>query len=92
MTKVKKGDKVKVHYEGFLENGKIFESTIGGDPIEFNVGKRQIIPHFSSAIIGMSEGDSRTVEISMGDTYGIYDDKALAIKKLTFEIHLEKVF
>ena len=38
------GATVKVHYEGTLEDGQVFDSSFKrGDPIEFVLGKGQVI-------------------------------------------------
>jgi len=54
---IKVGDKVKVHYTGSFEDGQIFDSSIGREPLEFVVGAGQVIPGFEEAIIGMEVGE-----------------------------------
>lgn len=66
----KAGDKVKVHYTGKLENGEIFDSSVGADPLEFEVGSQQVIPGFDNGVIGMQPGDKKTVTITPEDGYG----------------------
>jgi peptidylprolyl isomerase len=66
----KNGDRVRVHYTGRLEDGQVFDSSKGGDPLEFTVGAGEVIPGFDEAVRGMSVGDSRTVEIESEDAYG----------------------
>lgn len=70
MAQVKTGDKVKVHYVGSLEDGTVFDSSREGEPMEFAVGERMLIPGFEDAVIGMSVGDSKTVSIPPEDAYG----------------------
>lgn len=70
---VKKGSKVKIEYEGKLENGEIFDSSNrGGEqhPIEFNVGEGRVIPGFENAVIGMNLGEEKEFEINPEDAYG----------------------
>ncbi|MDY6827701.1 MAG: FKBP-type peptidyl-prolyl cis-trans isomerase, partial [Bacillota bacterium] len=38
MTQAQNGNTVKVHYTGKLENGEIFDSSEGRDPLEFTIG------------------------------------------------------
>lgn len=56
MTQVKNGDTVKVHYTGKLDDGSVFDSSAGRDPLEFKVGEGQVIPGFEQAVVGMSAG------------------------------------
>ena len=67
---IKAGDTVKVNYTGRLENGNVFDSSEGRKPLEFTVGNGQLIPGFENAVIGMQEGESKTVTISPEDGYG----------------------
>lgn len=66
----KNGDTVRVHYTGRLESGEVFDSSEGGDPLEFQIGSGQVIPGFDEGVRGMSVGDQKTVEIESGDAYG----------------------
>ncbi|MCZ7583939.1 MAG: peptidylprolyl isomerase [Deltaproteobacteria bacterium] len=70
MSKAKKGDKVKVHYSGRLNDGTVFDTSEGRDPLEFTIGEGEVIPGFENAVIGMDTEDSKTVEIASADAYG----------------------
>ena len=39
VRRVSAGDKITAHYSGSLLNGKDFDSSLGGDPIEVVIGK-----------------------------------------------------
>ena len=67
---VQQGDTVRVHYTGRLETGEVFDSSDGGDPLEFQVGAGQVIPGFDEGVSGMNIGDKKTVEIEADDAYG----------------------
>ena len=70
---IKKGDKVKVEYEGKLENGDVFDSSQHGDhshPLEFEIGAKQIIPGFENAVLGMEMGEEKQVTLQPKDGYG----------------------
>ncbi|TVQ06273.1 MAG: peptidylprolyl isomerase [Balneolaceae bacterium] len=70
MSRVKKGDTVKVHYTGTLDNGEIFDTSKEREPLEFTLGQGQLIPGFEKAVIGLSVGDSTQVEIPSTEAYG----------------------
>jgi len=70
MRKAEKGDTVKVHYEGTLEDGSKFDSSAGSDPISFKIGSGQVIDGFEEAIIGMKVGDRKRATILTEDAYG----------------------
>ena len=68
---IKKGDKIKVEYEGKLENGEIFDSSEKhGQPMEFEVGNGQLIKGFEEAVIGMEKGEEKEVTLESKDAYG----------------------
>jgi len=71
--KVKEGDKVSVHYTGKLENGEVFDSSIGKSPLAFTAGAGQMIKGFDAGVIGMKVGDKKTITISPADGYGVTD-------------------
>lgn len=70
MAQVKEGDTVKVHYTGKLEDGEIFDTSQDGDPLEFEIGGGKVIPGFEQSVVGMIEGESKTVEIPSDEAYG----------------------
>ena len=70
MQPAKRGDTVKVHYTGTLEDGAVFDSSRQGDPLEFTIGGGQLIPGFEDAVIGMTPGESRKQLVPALDAYG----------------------
>ena len=72
MAKAKIGDKVKVHFTGSLEDGTIFGSTLNEEPFEFTIGEKNMLPGFESAVIGMQNGDTKTITLPPEDAYGAY--------------------
>lgn len=70
MTVAKKDDKVKIHYKGTLEDGSVFDSSEGRDPLEFTIGSGQVIVGFDEAVTGMSPGEKKSVEIPVDKAYG----------------------
>ena len=74
MNAVKKGDKVKVHYEGTLADGTVFDSSEGKPPLEFVVGGGQVIQGFDEAMIGMKGAESKVADIPVAKAYGSRDE------------------
>lgn len=70
MSEAQSGNTVKVHYRGTLNSGAEFDSSAGRDPLEFTIGSGQVIPGFEQALIGMAEGETKTVTIASDDAYG----------------------
>nr|AJS13478.1 FKBP15-2 [Erycina pusilla] len=67
-----KGDKVKVHYRGTLTNGDVFDSSYErGDPIEFELGKGQVIKGWDQGLLGMCVGEKRKLKIPAKLGYGV---------------------
>ena len=74
MAKVKSGDKVKVHFTGRIKDGEEFDSSRGGEPMEFTIGTGQVAPGFETAVIGMQPGESKSVLVEAKHAYGPYID------------------
>jgi len=74
MAQAKVGDTVKVHYEGLLDDGSVFDSSIGGEPFEFVIGQEMVIPGFENAVVGMSVGETKSVEIPPEEGFGDYSE------------------
>jgi FKBP-type peptidyl-prolyl cis-trans isomerase 2 len=70
MTQAQNGNRVKVHYTGKLDDGSVFDSSEGREPLEFTVGEGQVIPGFEQGVVGMEPGDSKTLNIPSDEAYG----------------------
>jgi len=71
--KASAGKKVKVHYTGKLLNGKIFDSSLDkkpATPLEFTIGKGEVIPGWDEGISMMSAGGKATLIIPSKLAYG----------------------
>ncbi|MDZ7373603.1 MAG: peptidylprolyl isomerase [candidate division KSB1 bacterium] len=64
------GDVVRVHYVGKLDDGTVFDSSRDREPIEFVIGGGEIIPAFEEAVVGMQEGEKKTILIPSDQAYG----------------------
>ncbi|MFC2093948.1 FKBP-type peptidyl-prolyl cis-trans isomerase, partial [Bacteroidota bacterium] len=65
------GEAVEVHYTGMLIDGKVFDSSIErGEPIEFILGKGQVIKGWDEGIALMNVGDKLRLIIPPELGYG----------------------
>jgi peptidylprolyl isomerase len=70
MKAAQTGDTVRIHYTGRLDDGQVFDSSEGHDPLEFTLGAGQVIPGFDQAVQGMTEGEEKRVTIPAEEAYG----------------------
>ncbi|MEZ5174811.1 MAG: peptidylprolyl isomerase [Acidimicrobiia bacterium] len=69
------GDTVEVHYVLTLTDGSSVDSSRERSvPFSFTVGSGDVIRGFDAAVMGLSVGDVRTVEIQPADAYGEWDE------------------
>lgn len=57
--------------------GELVDSNLGSDPLEFLMGSGQIIPGLEEAIAGMSNGESKLVDVEASKAYGEVDPNAV---------------
>jgi FKBP-type peptidyl-prolyl cis-trans isomerase 2 len=81
MSRAQKGDKVTIHYIGTLDNGRIFDSTEGGDPLVFTIGANEVFPMLEEAVIGMKVGMANNVVIPSEHAYGPRRDENVVVFK-----------
>jgi FKBP-type peptidyl-prolyl cis-trans isomerase 2 len=87
--KAELGDKVKVHYEGKLSNGEVFDQSNQEEPVSFEIGKGELIQGFEQAIIGMEAGETKTEQVPYDFAYGERrDDLVLELEKSKIPEHL----
>lgn len=70
MSQAKQGDTVKVNYTGRLGDGTIFDTSVNRHPLQFTLGKGQLIAGFEKAVLGMSAGEKKTVVLPVEEAYG----------------------
>nr|MBP7992577.1 FKBP-type peptidyl-prolyl cis-trans isomerase [Candidatus Magasanikbacteria bacterium] len=61
------GRKVKIHYTGRLNDGTVFDSSKGREPLEFLLGSGMVIKGFDAGVTGMEIGEQKTIEIPAAD-------------------------
>jgi len=66
-----KGQKVKVHYTGWLTSGKKFDSSVdAGKPFPFTLGAGEVIKGWDEGVAGMKVGGKRQLRIPPQLAYG----------------------
>ncbi|HNR45039.1 MAG TPA: FKBP-type peptidyl-prolyl cis-trans isomerase [Methanofastidiosum sp.] len=85
--KVEKGDTIKVDYVGKLQDGTVFDTSILDEaknagiydesriyePLTLKVGDGSTIPGFENGLLGMKEGQTKTISIPPEQAYGPKD-------------------
>lgn len=66
------GSMVKVHYTLTVDGAQV-DSSIEGEPMEFQVGASNVIPGFINGIMGMKIGEKRTFRLRPDEAYGPVD-------------------
>jgi FKBP-type peptidyl-prolyl cis-trans isomerase FkpA len=70
-AEAKPGDKVKVHYTGrLLKTNYVFDSSKDRDPLEFTIGKGDVIKGWDEGVTGMKVGGKRKLTIPSRLGYG----------------------
>jgi len=70
MPTAKQGDTVQIHYTGKLDDGTVFDSSEGREPLAFTLGEGQVISGFEEAAIGMEVGESKETRLDVDEAYG----------------------
>lgn len=66
-----KGALLVVQYEGFLEDGTKFDSSLDrGKPFQFVFGTGRVIKGWDQGLIGMKVGGKRTLKVPSDLAYG----------------------
>jgi peptidylprolyl isomerase len=84
MVQAKHGDTVAVNYTGALNDGTVFETSDGSEPLSFRIGGNELIPPVplrvvEQTVIGMEAGESRTVRVPAHEAYGLRREEMVAV-------------
>jgi len=83
------GNTVSVNYTGKLQNGTVFDTSVGKAPIEFPLGGGYVIPGWDQGLVGMKVGGKRLLIIPPSLGYGSQDYGPIpANSTLIFEVEL----
>jgi len=70
MIRAAHNNTVTVKYTGKLADGTIFDASPDDSPLSFIVGRGEVIKGFETAVLGMSQGETKTVVIDADQAYG----------------------
>ena len=79
------GKIISMEYTLTLEDKKVLDSNVGGQPLTFTQGSHQIIPGLEAALEGMKAGDSKQVTVNPEQGYGPVNPKAIQ------EVQIDKI-
>ncbi len=65
-----RGRLVTVNYKGWLNNGKVFDSSYNKRPFTFRLGTGQVIAGWDQGVKNMREGEKRRLKIPPSLGYG----------------------
>lgn len=84
--KAEEGDKVTLDYLGKID-GVPFEGGAAEDT-DLVIGSNQFIPGFEEQLVGVKEGDEKTIEVTFPEQYAA---EHLAGRKATFDLKIKQV-
>lgn len=88
-AEAKAGSLVSVQYTGKLQNGTVFDTSVGKAPIQFPLGQGYVIPGWDQGISGMKVGGKRLLIIPPNMAYGDKVNGPIpANSTLIFEVEL----
>ncbi len=93
-AEAKAGQKVSVHYTGYLTNGKKFDSSLDrGKPFDLTLGAGQVIKGWDEGLVGMKAGGKRRLIIPPALGYGPQGSPPVipANADLIFDVEMVKI-
>ena len=67
---VENGNLVKIHYTGTYEDGSVFDSSDGKDPLEALAGRGMLVKGLDQELVGMKVGEEKEIDITPENGYG----------------------
>ncbi len=67
---IEQNSRVTLHYTLKTGEGRVAESTLGGEPQTITLGQDDIIPGLEKCLLGLAVGDKQSFEIACFDAFG----------------------
>jgi peptidylprolyl isomerase len=79
MAQAKHGDTVNLHYTGTLDDGRVIDTSVGTEPLQFTLGENRFIADFEQAVVGMNPGESKNIRIPADKVFGQYREEMVVV-------------
>jgi FKBP-type peptidyl-prolyl cis-trans isomerase 2 len=92
IASAKIGDAVKVHFTCKLEDGTVFDTSLGHEPLQFTIGSGGVVPGLEQAVTGMNEGESKTIIVPPDQAFGPHlEEKVHVVGRDQFPENIQPV-
>lgn len=71
------GDNISVYYTGTFQNGTVFDSNVGKQPLNFTVGSGELIKGFDEGVIGMKVNQTKNITLTPEEGYGLVNQSLI---------------
>ena len=78
MKTVEAGNNVVLHYIETIDDGIEYENTHHASPLNISIGKGQILKNVEEALLGMTVGETKKVELTPEQAFGERRDNSLS--------------
>jgi FKBP-type peptidyl-prolyl cis-trans isomerase 2 len=89
LSKAKNGNTVRIHYIGKTGDDTVFGTSKPGEPLEFEIGSGAVLSALEECVIGMKEGEKRTITVPPEEAFGFRrNDLVSVVFKSEFPDHI----
>jgi len=71
MKRARRGDTVRLALKGYLDDGQVIERYTAKKPYQARLGHSRLFPALEDAVVGMVEGEHKTVHLPPEQAYGM---------------------
>lgn len=81
MAEVQSGNTVTIHYTGKTTDGTVFDTSTGAEPLEIKIGQGEFWPTIEEALIGMTEGEVKTIDLEADQAIPYFDELVFKVPR-----------